>query len=260
MSIPILPPEDVLEYQSKSLHPLQWIDVIDHPSVNLILGFRRSGKTALGYYLTNTLGDIYKIKKVSFNFNPKYKKLLPKDFIITNSIQEIPKNSIVLVDEISTLAYARTFQKKSNQLLDQFTAFSGKNKQTIIYITHHSRKIDINLVTDVDTLIYKKPSLLQLSLDRTEIRPFALEAYNSLKDKDKSHSYVFSFTKDLRGLLTNPLPEFWSQELSDLVHLNDNDNLSLPPLPKVKKNQKKVNNQINQKKGKGKSVFRKIFG
>lgn len=196
---------------------MQWSELIEHPSVILILGFRRMGKTALGYWLVDTLADCYKLNKVVFGVPEGIRRLLPKDFVLVQEIEEIPENSIVLVDEVSMFAYARRAMSRRNELFDHLTAMSGKRRQTIIYITHHSRKVDINLVTDVDAIIYKRPSRLQIRLDRPEVREFARKAYQALKNKGKEYSYVFSFMKDLEILMKNPLPYFWSEELSELI-------------------------------------------
>lgn len=195
---------------------MQWSQLIKHPSVTLILGFRRMGKSALGYYLADTLGDHYGLEKVSFGVMEEYRHLIPQEFLITFDIEGIPSNSVVVMDGLALHAHGRETKSKRNLMFDEFIDESGKNKQIVLGITHHSRKIDINLVTDIDNLIYKKPSQLQIQFDRHEVRKLAGEASSHLEKLDKSWSYVFSFIGDWKGLMQNPLPLFWSEELSNM--------------------------------------------
>ena len=208
---------------------MKWKEIIELPSVNVIMGFRRRGKSALGFYLTEELGNHYGLKKVVFGFPPHEKQLLPEEYIITSDIESIPSHSVVLVDEVFLFAHSRRSMKNANILFDKLTAMSGKQKQIIIYITHHSRKMDRNLILDTDNLIYKKPSKLQIEMERPEIKPFSRKAYDYLKDRGKEWSYLFSFVNDVESLMRNPLPFYWREEISDVtyVEIEDNDKLEL---------------------------------
>ena len=197
---------------------MKWTDIIEHPSVNVIMGFRRRGKSALGFYLVEELGNHYGLNKVVYAFPLSEKHLLPGDYLIVSDVNSIPKNSVVLIDEVFLFAHARRAMANSNILFDQLTAMSGKNKQIIIYITHHSRKMDRNLILDCDNLIYKKPSALQIEMERPEIRVFSRKAYDKLKGKGKEWSYVFSFVRDVEELVKNNLPSYWSDELSNVEY------------------------------------------
>ena len=197
---------------------MKWEDVVEHPSVNVIMGFRRRGKSALGFYLLEALAKKYGLEKVVYAFPRSEKHLLPDDYVIASSIEEIPKNSIVFVDEVFLFAHSRRSMANSNLLFDQLTAMSGKNKQIVIYATHHSRKMDRNLILDCDNLIYKKPSALQIEMERTEVRKFSKRAYEKLKGKGKEWSYVFSFVNDVEGLLRNDLPSFWCDDISNVEY------------------------------------------
>ena len=207
----------------------KWTDFITFPAVLLILGFRGSGKTALSYYLTEKCSSFYDLKKVVFGVPKSATQILPQSYSIVNDL-DLPRNSAIIVDEISLFAYARRSMSKTNEVFDRMVANSRKRNQILLLITHHSRKVDLNLVTDIDALIYKKPSKLQIEMDRPAIRRFARRAYEYLKDKDKSHSYVFSFTKDKEIGLKNPLPDFWSEELSDLISVKEVDTKKRPQI------------------------------
>jgi|GEM_PF-6478003 len=195
-----------------------WSKFITVPGVYLILGFRGQGKSALGYYLTERLGNAHGLNKIVFGVGEEIGNYLPDDWTSTRKI-DFPNDSVILIDEISIVAYARNFQKKENEILDHLVAMSRKKNQLIFMITHHSRKIDVNLVTDVNGIIFKKPSLLHTQLDRKEVQTFSKKAYSILKEKKNSKEwcYIFDFVNDCEIETVNPLPDFWCDELSNMV-------------------------------------------
>jgi len=211
--------------------PLDWADLISHPSVNMILGFRGRGKSALGYYLVDLIAEEHGLNKVVYSFPFTHRHLLPDEFIIVYDTDDVPASSAVLVDEAYFHAHARRAMSRSNIIFDEFTANSRKRRLTVFYISHHSRKADVNLVLDCNALIFKKPSELQARMERPEIRAFSMKAYEMLRDRGKEYSYVFSFEKDWEGLMQNPPPWFWSQELSDVTMTKKEEKLDVLEKP-----------------------------
>jgi hypothetical protein len=213
---------EMLQYVAES-----WHDVIRMPMVTLLLGFRGEGKSALSFHLLDVMAEKYDVPRAVFGLAPEAAELLPDDFIVCHDPKTLPENAAILVDEISVHAYARNSASKSNAVFDFVAAHARKKKQGIILTTHHSRKVDINLVTDVDFLIYKRPSKLQVENDRPAIKGFARQAvtaFEQLKltfpddpNVTRKYALMFDFIKDIKGLIPNPLPDYWSDKLSNIV-------------------------------------------
>jgi len=156
--------------------------------------------------------------KIFMVYFPKEKHHLLPDFIIPiNTIEELPDNCIALIDESALHYYAHHWMKKETEVMDKLISVSGQKKQTIIFVTHTMRKFAVTLLLDINTLLVKKPSLLQMKLERSEFRKLIEEIdqeYNKLPQDDVKRS-VYVVSDDYKGFITNPLPSFWSEDLSE---------------------------------------------
>lgn len=197
----------------------QWLKIIELPGVALLRGRRRHGKTALGFFLLWLFHEKRELTPCVVNF-PKEKRHLLPDFIRNiDDLDDIPNDSIVLFDEVSMKYYADKYKTSEKEVLDSLINISGQKNQIIIFISHHSAKILKAIVREIDMQLFKKPSEMHAKMERGEIRIFtkeALEAFEKIKDLSeheiKSHTYVI--TEDFNGFITNPLPEFWNDEIS----------------------------------------------
>lgn len=200
----------------------KWLEVIMIPSVNLVMGFRRMGKTALVYWLTDVLGDLYNRPKIVYGVPPDILDYLPQDFFLVNDLDEIPPEAILICDEMGQFAHARESKSTKNNRFIYLTDMSGKLNQIIFYLAHHSRKVDVQaIVMESNAFILKRPARIWKDLERSaEIRRIINEALKLLKGKDKSWSYIYDNLGDFgEGILKNPLPYFWTNELSNMLSL-----------------------------------------
>lgn len=193
----------------------KWPSIVKHPCGVLITGKRGSGKSALGYYLLEELSQVSCVQANVVGLPRQKWYLLPDSIKPVYDLNEIPEGSISLFDEASLRFYARSFNTSENKLMDWLLSISRQKDQTVIFISHHTRKLDLNLVTDVDILCVKQPGLFHSKLERPEIKKLtrtAAQALAGIAGDKRPWSYVFS--DDFEGMLENPLPSFWSEELS----------------------------------------------
>ena len=87
------------------LERINWLNIIRHPSTILILGARGSGKSALGYKIPEYLR--YTADPYVVALPQKAGRLFPEWIGSVPSIEDIPQNSVGLIDESYTLFHAR---------------------------------------------------------------------------------------------------------------------------------------------------------
>ena len=101
--------------------------------------------------------------------------------------------------------------------MDIIISISGQSHQTIIFITHTLRKFAVTLLIDINVLLVKKPSLLQMKLERSQFRKLIEEIdreFSKIPKEDMKKS-VYVVSDEYKGFIRNPLPSFWSEELSE---------------------------------------------
>ena len=192
----------------------EWTQKVTLPTdgVIIVTGKRGSGKTALGMYMLE-LAHQQGRKTAVFGFPIKKKHLLPDWIDIISDINNLPENAVILLDEASMNFYSRDSFTKINKMINKLISISRQKSQVLIFISHNLRKLDIGLILDADMLLMKMPSLFHSRFERSEVRQLIKEAEQELKDKSKE--FVYCFSHDYIGLLKNPLPSFWSDDLSN---------------------------------------------
>ncbi|RME79568.1 MAG: ATP-binding protein [Methanobacteriota archaeon] len=177
--------------------------------IGLIVGARGSGKSALGMrILENVKARGRKVAAMGFK-----ESSLPPWVECISSIDEIRNGSFVLIDEGGIEFSSRSSMSSSNKLLTELMLIARHKDLSILFITQNSSNIEVNTLRQVDYLLLKRPSLLQLDFERKKIR----EIYTSVKEvferhKDKGIFYIYS--DHYLGFASAPLPSFWSESLS----------------------------------------------
>ena len=206
------------------------------PGVILIMGSRRYGKTALAHKIGE---ELHKTKKVPVilhlppntpgDLRKRIQKLLPPWITVTTKKEEWPKNCVVLYDEAAQSVHARRTQSGDAVELDNLIGISGQRNQLLIFICHHSKKLDINVVREVNYIIWKRPTYAYQLFERDELTDFTMKAFDFfnglLKGKAltdpirkmlKRNSLALDFDNFLFYSLENQLPTYWTEELSCL--------------------------------------------
>ena len=194
----------------------RWLNIIRHPSIIVIIGARGSGKSALGYKIAEYLkpyADIYVVA-----LPREARRLLPEWIGTVPRIEDVPPNSVVLVDESYTQFHSRTFSSDRARSLSNLINLSRQRGQTLIFVTQEGRQVDKNIVSSADIIISKNPGILQSEFERRELRKMAEEArrmFAAINAKDRNKwAYVYAPGSDFIGMIENSLRRFWTQGLS----------------------------------------------
>jgi len=180
--------------------------------IALIFGKRGSGKSALGFRLLENAhsetGRECFVLGVSQSSMPEWIKPV-------ESIEDAPQGSIVLVDEGAISFNSRDSMRKENKGLAHLLAIARHKNLTILFITQNTGMLDKNVLKLSDMLLVKQGSLLQLEMERPEIRKFYEKAEELFKklEGDK-RQYVYVIDSDFEGAVSHTLPSFWTENLS----------------------------------------------
>jgi len=205
------------------------------PGVELIMGDRRQGKTALAHEIANQVNKrkgypaVIHIPHIPDKLQKELQKMLPKWMKIVRTRAEWPKDSVVIYDEAAQSAHARRTQSGDAVELDDLIGISGQRNQTILFISHHSRKLDVNIITEVNRIIWKKPTYAHQLFERDEVADFSMRAYQFFDgfregkpwtERSMAKAKKSALVLDMQnfGLFqcTNTLPPWWNDELSCL--------------------------------------------
>ena len=190
-----------------------------HPGVDLVMGRRGSGKTAMGFWMMEEIHNLTNgaIGGAVLKAPAGVKKLLPDWIATPNRIRGIPNDCVVIIDEAQQMANSRRSASNENLDMAQLVALSRQRNQLIILISHHSRKLDMNEVMDCSRIIWKEPSAGQVMFERKEMKPFAERAvakFAGRKGNPQKVAYVMDFENLSFGFTPTKLASFWSEALS----------------------------------------------
>lgn len=137
----------------------RWLELISggeddgahHPSVGLIVGRRRMGKTGLGYWLLELLSRTYALNPYAIGLPSKKWHLIEQHVrpIPPEEVTELPENSVVFVDEAAMFLFARHWQTNDfADILQKLISISGQRKQTLIFGAHNCLEVGQRILTD----------------------------------------------------------------------------------------------------------------
>lgn len=190
--------------------------------VVVLLGFRGEGKTATAMSIMEAYHDKYNYGGAVLYFPRRLKSKLPAWVKLVDDMEKLPANAVCIIDEAAQEAHARQFQSASNLGLTELADLSRQRKQLIIFITHHSRKLDLNLITDSDLILYKRPTEAHYLFERPEVQPITrkvLDEFKKIKGKSQPWAFIVDLHRLKLGWLKVRLPSFWCDEISTWVGL-----------------------------------------
>ena len=206
------------------------------PDVTLIMGSRRYGKTATAHKIAEEMNKSKGVRAMVHlppsapqEIRQKIQKLLPAYMKVTTRKEEWEKNSVVIYDEAAQTAHARRTQSGAAVELDNLIGVSGQRNQFLIFICHHSKKLDPNVVREVNHIIWKRPTYAYQLFERDELSDFTMKAFDYFADLRKGrplndtvrrmlkrHNVVLNFDSFRFYTFENPLPSYWTEDLSNL--------------------------------------------
>ncbi len=194
-----------------------WLRLIPHPSIVIILGGRGKGKSALGYRLLEHFR--WTATPYVIGLPQDARKYLPDWIGMAATLEEVPPKAIVLVDEAYMPYHARSSMAAEAKAMSQLVNLSRQREQTLIFVSQEARQIDRNIASSANVIIFKDLGILQLAFDRRELNKIAVNAQQAFatigRDK-RRYAYVYSQDTDFIGLIENSLPIFWSEKLSHI--------------------------------------------
>ena len=249
------------EPDPKLVELFSWLKVLIHPLVILILGGRGWGKSALGYKIAEYLKGIADVYVVGLP--RKARRQLPDWIGSVPSIEDVPPNAIVIIDESYNLFHARTSSSERSRILSNIVNLSRQREQTLIFITQEARQVDKNISSSANVIIFKNPGMLQFEFERKEIKGIAEKAremFTVIGNKDKPRwSYVYAPESDFEDMLENSLPEFWSPGLSKAYADSEINNETKNPRKMTREEKIRMTKEL-KKKGWTDSQMATYFG
>ena len=177
--------------------------------IGLIVGARGSGKSALGMrLLENVKAKGRKVAAMGFK-----ESSLPKWIKPIKSIEEIENGSFVLIDEGGIEFSSRAAMSSANKLLTELMLIARHKDVSILFITQNSANIEVNTLRQVDYLLLKRPSLLQLDFERKKIRDIYAKAKEGF-ERHEGKGVFYVYAHNFIGFARASLPSFWSERLS----------------------------------------------
>ncbi len=179
--------------------------------IGLVLGARGSGKTAIGVRILENMRAKTGMRAYSMGLMGES---VPEWVQPVDSLDEVKNHSFILVDEGGIEFSSRSSMSDANKLLSELLLISRHKDISVLFITQNSANIEVNTLRQVDYVLLKAPSLLQLDFERKKIS----EIYEGAKAGFEKHrgklglTYVFGHS--YRGFVLSSLPSFWSTKLS----------------------------------------------
>jgi len=187
---------------------------VTHPCVVLILGRRDSGKTATAFRIAehkrSTLPP-YVVGPSSL------RPLLLKGFGLIESLEDAPRNCLVIIDEAALVYGARDSMKETNKRLGEAINLSRQRSQTLMFLVQEARMIDVTIVSQVDVIIIKELGEISQEFERKELRRYTDAArftFQPVTCDRRKWAWVFNDKTGFKGLLPVELPTYWSKRLS----------------------------------------------
>ena len=199
--------------------PISW-RTMPSTGVLIITGHRGEGKSALAWWLAEELRTKHRKKIATLGVPDGARSVMPKRIIHVDTVEQISdmKPHIIVVDEASIVANARTAMKSANLLWLKLIAVCRHKGHLLIFINQHNRQLDVQIMMDADFILMKRPTLLHLKFCRPEFREELQQAYDLFSDMtelgSKKKVYVVDFHTGNKKLLPASMPKWWNDKVS----------------------------------------------
>jgi hypothetical protein len=186
--------------------------ILEDSLIVLIFGKRGSGKSALGFKLLENIHS--KTGRKCYALDIQQEKM-PSWIKSIDDIEKVPNGGLILIDEGAISFGSRDSMSSKNKELSKLLAIARHKNLTLIFVTQNTGLIDKNVLALTDTLLIKEGSLLQMEMERKEVRKFYDKANNFIKFAEgNKKKYFYLIDSDFEGVLTHSLPSFWTTGLS----------------------------------------------
>jgi hypothetical protein len=199
--------------------------LIPYPGVVMIMGDIRTGKTGLAHEIADemhrrrNLPAILHMPRIDDKLRRAIQRIVPRWMTVTTKRSQWKDRAIVIYDEAAQSAHARRSQSGDAVELDDLLAIAGQREQLILFISHYSRKLDLNVCTAVHRIIWKRPTYAHQLWERDEMADFTSKAYDFFKGiKGEIAQKKACLVLDMEDFgffqCNNKLPPWWTDRLS----------------------------------------------
>ena len=187
-------------------------------SIHIWLGDVRSGKTASLFYWADL---IYHNSDRAVYVLHSDSSVLPDYFDVVSDIGEIKNHSVVVFDDLalfySSLNNVRSEKRKQ---LIRFLVLSGQKDIILLGSVQNLSLLDVGFLRVSGVNFHLKyMSSMSLSFERDEVKDFLFpmySLYNLYYSQNPTKALTVAFFYDGSLAYLNPLPSFWSDDLSRL--------------------------------------------
>ena len=176
--------------------------------IMFIIGARGSGKTATAFWLAENLKNDVNVYYVGAPED----MVLPEWIKTARTVEDVPNNTLVIIDESGLQFNAREFWKEGAKVLTKQMATARHKKKSLIFITQHQKLSDINIsrLADIVTL---KSGAVWMDLDKK--RTFVSDLINNMRPRNKKQTLFYYPENNKISLVERqPLPKCWTKEIS----------------------------------------------
>jgi len=183
-----------------------------HPGLIFILGDVNEGKTVtmcclLDQYHKQGLNIYMGDKKNVVDTYPDWVKR-------TDPYKPyMPPDSVFCRDDAHLVYHARDWTSGKARYLDDAGRERYHTRTTFIYTTQQSRVLDVNLVSMGATLIFKRPSKLQLKVERNEVKDLFAEADISLREEGYGVEKAYVMSNRFEGVVEVDKPGWYDESI-----------------------------------------------
>jgi hypothetical protein len=216
MSINLSTPE-----RTKGIITPTWSDIIKPASANLLIGNLRTGKTALAFQLLEQFSQEYHLMPIVVGYPRNMKHLIPERFVILDTVEEVKEwtDAIIFMDEGDIQLPLE--ETKMRKYVVNFLSLPGQRNQILLLAFHFPRLVLSRYLPYFSSIIIKRPPFLLEFASKSKndvligMMQKAEDNFRALKPEDTTkNSYIIAPHMRWEGMLTNPLPSFWTPGLS----------------------------------------------
>lgn len=201
----------------------RWLDGFQEGKVALIAGRRGSGKTAFIAKLAEYMAGTFRMPCYWLGLPEQAKSLLPNWITMVDDAYKCPVNSFIVCDEAGINFLSLLFQDKRAQFMRRLLMVCRQRHCSLAFAVQNTKDVDLAIVRQADSIIFKQPGMHQPETERPDIRPLvrkASEAFSKMT-KEEALESAYVVDDDFQGVLKFTPPSFWTEDFSHVyAHLD----------------------------------------
>ena len=193
-----------------------WLDSLSAGKILLLLGRRGAGKTCFSARLAEFMFASWRMPVFFVGLPGEAIAYLPSWINVVSDIERADLGAFVIVDESGIQFMASRYHSDVNTTMHKLLMISRHRTQSLLFISQVGADVDLAIVRQVDTIIYKEPPMMAPTNERRELRDIAKRAAKVFEDMPKDDRIKSAYVHDgeFTGLIQFDPPDFWREELS----------------------------------------------